>query len=84
MAPNVYKRKTTDGATTIYTRKGTQGRKPSLRKYVKVLVRVPAEYYELMRWNNEKCGGLNSVTEQIRMAIRSSLCGCVYTQLLKH
>jgi len=82
MAHNIYQRTTADRKTKSYTRKGTQGRKPT-RKYIKVLVRVPEEYYEMMKWENEKCGGLNSVTDQIRMAIRASLCGCVYTQLTK-
>jgi len=83
MAANIYTRKTSDGKTTAYSRKGTQGRR-AIRKYKKILVRVPMEYYEMMKWQNELCGGMNSVTEQIRESIRASLCGCVYTQLLKH
>jgi hypothetical protein len=59
-----------------------QGRKPT-RQYIKILLRLPVEYYELMTWENEKCGGNLSVTSQIRSAVRASLCGCVYTQLVK-
>jgi hypothetical protein len=57
---------------------------PKPRGYVKVLVNIPAEYLELMRWKNEECGGLNPVSEQIRQAIRGHLCGLIYISLLKH
>ena len=56
---------------------------PKSKGYVKVLVNLPPEYLELMRWKNEECGGLNSVNEQIRQAVRGSLCGLVYTGLFK-
>lgn len=62
-----------------------QSRKPGPKPkgYIKVLVGIPAEYLELMKWNNERCGGLNPVNEQIRQAIRGMLCGLVYISLLK-
>jgi hypothetical protein len=44
---------------------------------------MPEEYVEMMKWKNEQCGGLNSVNDQVRQAVRAALCGCVYTQLLK-
>jgi len=56
---------------------------PKPRGYVKVLVNIPAEYLELMKWKNEECGGRNSVNEQIRTAIRGMLCGLIYISLLK-
>lgn len=57
---------------------------PKPKGYVKVLVNIPAEYLELMKWKNEECGGRNSVSEQIRQAIRGSLCGLVYMSLVNH
>ena len=42
-----------------YLRQWKPGPKP--RGYVKVLVNIPAEYLELMKWKNEECGGRNSV-----------------------
>ena len=57
---------------------------PKPKGYVKVLVNIPAEYLALMKWQNEKCGGLNPVSEQIRQAIRGMLCGLIYINLLKH
>jgi hypothetical protein len=56
---------------------------PKPKGYVKVLVNIPAEYLAVMKINNEQCGGLNSVSEQIRAAIRAHLCGLVYASLLK-
>jgi len=56
---------------------------PKPKGYVKILVNVPKEYIELMKWNNEKCGGLNPVSEQIRQAIRGALSGLIYISLLK-
>lgn len=56
---------------------------PKPRGYVKVLVNIPAEYVELMKWKNEQCGGMYSVSEQIRSAIRGMLCGLVYISLVK-
>jgi len=58
-----------------------KGRKP--RGYVKVLVNLPAAHVEAMKWQNEKCGGKRSVSQQVRDAVRSALCGCVYTELYK-
>jgi hypothetical protein len=56
---------------------------PKPKGYVKFLVNVPSEYMEIMKWNNELCGGNNPVSEQIRQAIRGSLCGLVYANLVK-
>lgn len=56
---------------------------PKPRGYVKVLVNMPIEYVELMKWKNEQCGGLYSVSEQIRQAVRGALCGLIYISLLK-
>lgn len=55
---------------------------PKPRGYVKVLVNIPAAYLELMKIENEKCGGLNPVSEQIRTAIHGKLCGLIYISLL--
>jgi hypothetical protein len=57
---------------------------PKPRGYVKVLVNLPAEYVELMKWKKEECGGLCSVNDQIRTAVRGMLCGLTYISLLKH
>lgn len=64
-----------------YIRRWRPGPKP--RGYVKVLVNIPRAHLELMKWKNEECGGLNSVNEQIRQAVRGYLCGLVYISLLK-
>jgi hypothetical protein len=60
--------------TDIHGRKSLRIWKPGPQPkgYVKFLVNVPAEHLELMKIQNEKCGGLNSVSEQIRTAIRGS------------
>ncbi len=57
---------------------------PKPRGYVKVLVNIPAAYHAAMKAKNAECGGLNPVSEQIRMAIRGHLCGLIYISLLKH
>ncbi len=62
----------------IHKKKG----RPS-RGYVKVLVNLPAAHVEAMKWQNEKCGGKRSVSQQVRDAVRAALCGCVYTELYK-
>ena len=62
-------------------REWTPGPKP--KGYVKVLVNIPVEYLAIMKIKNEQCGGMNSVSEQIRIAIRGHLCGLVYASLLK-
>ena len=64
-----------------YKKEWKPGPKP--KGYVKVLVSIPVEHLELMRWKNEQCGGMNPVNEQIRQAIRGQLCGLVYISLLK-
>lgn len=51
--------------------------------YKKVLVNIPAEYLALMKRKNEECGGMLPVSQQIRDAIRGSLCGLIYISLLK-
>ena len=56
---------------------------PKPRGYVRVLVSLPPEYVELMKWKNEQCGGKNPVNEQIRQAVRGALCGLVYISLYK-
>lgn len=65
-----------------YIREWKPGPKP--KGYVKILVNLPIEYLELMRWKNEECGGCNSVSEQIRQAVRGALCGLIYISLVKH
>jgi len=82
MASKTVTRTYADGTIKTMLRK-KQGRNPG-RKCVKFLLRLPVEYYELMLWKNEECGGCLSVTSQIQSAIRANLCGCVYTQLLIH
>lgn len=56
---------------------------PKPKGYVKVLVNLPIEYVELMRWKKEECGGMYPVNEQIRMAVRGMLCGLIYISLVK-
>lgn len=56
---------------------------PKPKGYVKVLVNIPAEYLAIMKAKNEECGGLNSVSDQIRSAIRGHLCGLIYISLFK-
>lgn len=56
---------------------------PKPMGYVKVLVNLPVEYVALMKAKNEECGGLLSVSQQIRDAVRGSLCGLIYISLLK-
>lgn len=57
---------------------------PKPKGYVKVLVNLPVEYIAAMKAKNIECGGLSSVSEQIRQAVRGSLCGLIYISLLKH
>jgi len=57
---------------------------PKPHGYVKILVNVPAEYLAIMKAKNEKCGGLNPVSEQVRQAIRGALCRLIYINLLKN
>ena len=56
---------------------------PKSRGYVKVLVNLPPEYVAVMKAKNDECGGCNSMSEQIRQAVRGALCGLIYTSLLK-
>lgn len=51
----------------------TPGPKP--KGYRKILVRIPEAHAVLMEIENEKCGGMLSVNEQIRRAIRARLLG---------
>jgi hypothetical protein len=56
MASNIYSRKTVDGKTTFYSRKGTQGRKaipPELRK-VKLSARVTRQTSERIKQEAKK------------------------------
>ncbi|MCE7858415.1 MAG: hypothetical protein DYG86_01360 [Chloroflexi bacterium CFX2] len=53
------------------------------RGYVKVLVNIPVEHHALMKVKNDECGGRYSVNQQIRDAVRGSLCGLIYISLLK-
>lgn len=64
-----------------FVREWKPGPKP--RGYVKVLVNMPVEYVELMRIENEKCGGRLPVSAQICAAVRGQLCGLVYISLVK-
>jgi len=82
MASNLHTQRYADGSRKLVRRSTRQGRKKQ-RAYIKILVRMPEEYVEMMKWKNEQCGGLNSVNDQVRQAVRAALCGCVYTQLLK-
>ena len=81
MSSRTVTRKFADGTSQTF-RRPKQGRHKT-RDYVVIRLRVPVEHHELMKWENEKCGGNLSVTSQIQAAIRAALCGCVYTQLLK-
>lgn len=65
-----------------YRKSWTPGPKP--KGYRKILVRIPEVYVLLMEIENEKCGGMLSVNEQIRRAVRARLLGgWVYTHLGK-
>jgi hypothetical protein len=83
MATLTYVQHYADHTSRLVRRAKRQGRRPQ-RKYVKFLLRIPAEHYALMQWKNDQCDGALSVTEQIRQAVRLSLCGAVYTQLLNN
>lgn len=41
------------------------------------------EHLAVMQYRREECGGLLSVNQQIRDAIRGHLCGLVYMSLYK-
>lgn len=56
---------------------------PKPQGYVKVLVNLPPEYLAAMQIKNEQCGGMLSVNQQIRDAVRGYLCGLVYISLVK-
>lgn len=53
------------------------------KDYKQILIRIPVEYLEIMRWENEKCAGKYPVNDQVRLAIRGMLCGLMYINLLK-
>ncbi|MBI5942904.1 MAG: hypothetical protein HY864_00935 [Chloroflexi bacterium] len=71
----------TDVNNNRFIRSWKPGPKP--KRYVKVLVNVPVEHLEIMRIRNEETGGCDSVSAQIRTAIRGHLCGLIYISLLK-
>jgi hypothetical protein len=75
------KRIVVDANGNKYVRTWKPGPKP--KGYVKVLVNLPAEYVAAMKAKNDECGGLNPMSEQIRMAVRGALCGLIYISLLK-
>lgn len=52
-------------------------RKSKSRGMIKVLVRIPPEHLAVMEYIKAQTGGVVGINEQIRDAIRSSLCGLV-------
>ena len=68
-----------------YHRNGRKDKTPTQKERPQAsrLVNLPAAHVEAMKWQNEKCGGKRSVSQQVRDAVRSVLCGCVYTELYK-
>jgi len=82
MASKIMTRSFADGTKKTFIRK-KQGRNNS-RNTIKFLLRLPVEYHAMMSWINNSCGGNMPITQQINDSIRASLCGYVYTQLVKH
>ena len=76
------KRIVTDVNGNKHLRQWKPGPKP--RGFVRVLVDIPAEHLAVMQYRREECGGLLSVNQQIRDAIRGHLCGLVYMSLYIH
>lgn len=56
---------------------------PKPKGYVKILVRLPAAHVAAMSAKNAECGGMYSVNQQVRDAVRGMLCGLIYISLLK-
>lgn len=72
MASNTYSRKTVDGKTTTYSRKGTQGRKPmGLAKVEKI--QLFAEDDEALKKIAKQFGYYWNRTEFIRNAVHSAI-----------
>ena len=81
MASNVYRRTTADGKTTAYSRKGTQGRKPSGLGNPE-LYRLYAEDEKKLLILKEKLGNYYNKNEIVREAVRLAL-ETVYIELVK-
>jgi hypothetical protein len=81
MSSNTYKRKTIDGNIETYTRKGTQGRKPSGLAKPK-LYRLDIETIAMLDYISTRLGYLYNENEIIRTATKKYV-ESVYTELLK-
>ena len=81
MSTNVYKRTTADGITTAYSRKGTQGRKPSGLGKPK-LYRLFASDEEILKLLEMKLGKYYNENEIVRDAVHKAV-ESIYTELVK-
>lgn len=82
MASNIYTRKTVDGKVTAYSRKGSQGRKPSgLGK--PELYRLFAKDEEILKLLKIKLGNYYNKNEIVRNAVHRAI-ESIYTELVKH
>ena len=81
MASNTYTRTTVNNKTSSYTRKGTQGRKPSGLGKPK-LYRLKNETVEKLVVIAEKLGQYYNENEIIREAVEKHV-DCIYTELVK-
>ena len=81
MSSNLYSRITVDGKETAYTRKGSQGRKPSgLGKPFLIRLDMDSEV-ELIR-EADKLGYYWNKNDFIRSAVREKLNNSIYTELV--
>jgi len=81
MANNTYLRQTVDGKTTAYTRKGTQGRKPSGLGKPK-LYRLFAEDEKILKLLEIKLGSYYNENEIVRNAVHKAV-ESIYTEFVK-
>jgi hypothetical protein len=82
MASNIYTRATVDGKVTAYSRKGSQGRKPSGLGKPK-LYRLFAKDEEILRLLEIRLGEYYNENEIVREAVHKAV-ESIYTELLKH
>ena len=81
MAPNIYQRRTADSKITWYTRKGTQGRKPSGLGKPK-LYRLFESDEEILKLLEIKLGDYYNENEIVRNAVHKAV-ESIYTELVK-
>ena len=81
MASNTYQRRTVDGVITTYTRKGTQGRKPSGLAKPK-LYRLDTETRIKLDYISTRLGDFMNENEIVREGVKNHV-ESIYTELLK-